>query len=211
MTNERSLPPDVYPESGYRLPLPRREDMDAEGQLVFDATLASANAPYRGSTPGAGLRGPAGIQLYSPRYRRCFQATNDYLRFESGIPVRLREVAILATARETNHQFEWCAHEEIARREGLPDTLIETIRTRAPVDGLPEQDAAMITLVREAVGGRRVSSETYARAQKLFGTRMLVDLVALIGHYLAVGVMLTVFGMQLRDGMQPNLPDLPAS
>lgn len=199
-------PSDVDRESGYRLPMPKREDMDAEGQAVFDATLASANASFRGGSPGAGLKGPAGIQLYSPQYRMRFQSLNDYLRFEAGIPPRLREITILSTARETDHQFEWCAHEQIALREGVEASVIDVIRHRQPVTGLAESDATIIALVREAVGLRKVSSATYARARALYGTRMLVDLTALVGHYLSVGVLLNVFDMQLRDGWTPSLP-----
>ena len=194
------------PKSGYRLPLPKREDLDAEGQVIFDATLASANAPFRGGSPGAGLKGPAGIQLYSPQYRKRFQATNDYLRFEAGIPPRVREIAILATARETNHQFEWCAHEPIALKEGVEPAVIDVIRHRAPLEGIAEADATIIALVREAIGEKKVSSKTYAAAQGLLGRRLLVDLTALIGHYLSVGVLLNVFDMQLREGWVPSLP-----
>ena len=39
------------------------------------------------------------------------RALNRYLRFEAGFTPRMREIAILATAREMDSQFEWCAHE----------------------------------------------------------------------------------------------------
>ena len=200
------LPPDVDAESGYRLPLPRREDMDIEGQAVFDATLASANASYRGKAgPGAGLKGPAGIQLYSPHYRRVFQAMNDYLRFQAGIPPRLREIVILATAGETSHEFEWTAHEPMALREGVEAEIIEIIRSGKPTDTLAAEDSVAIDLVRETVGRRKVTAGTYAKALSLHGPRTLVDISGLIGHYLAVGVLLNIFDMQLRPGTQPLL------
>ena len=55
-----TMPSDIDPQSGFRLPLPKREDLDEAGQKAYD----------RGTTPGAtiaGLQGPAGIQLFSPK------------------------------------------------------------------------------------------------------------------------------------------------
>lgn len=201
-------PEDINPESGSRVAIPRREDLDPEGQEIFDATLASASAPYRGGIPGGGLTGPAGIQLHSPPYRKNFQAMNDYLRFGAGIPPRMREIAILSTARETDHQYEWCGHEPMALRVGVEPELIDVIRYRRSLDTVKEEDAAIIALVREALGEKKVSSETYARASRLLGTQMLVNLSGLIGHYLSVGVLLRVFDRQLKDGWKPSLPPL---
>jgi 4-carboxymuconolactone decarboxylase len=199
-------PDDIHPESGSRVTVPDREHLDPEGQAIYDATLASANAPYRGGIPGGGLTGPAGIQLHSPLYRKHFQAMNDYLRFGAGIPPRMREIAILCTARETDHQYEWCGHEPMALRVGLDPELIDIIRYDAPLDGIDEEDAVVIALVREAIGGRKVSSETYARASELLGSQMLVNLSGLIGHYLSVGVLLRIFDRQLKNGWTPRLP-----
>lgn len=193
-------PHDIDRESGSRVPLPRREEFDAYGQEVFDATLESASAPYRKGIPGGGLTGPAGIQLRSPHYRRQFMAMNDFLRFKSGIEPRMREVAILCAARETDHQYEWCGHEPMAIKVGIEPELIETIYRRGPLDGVAHADAAIIRLVREAVGDGKVSSQTYADAHELVGTEMLVNLCGLIGHYLSVGVLLRVFDRQLKDG-----------
>ena len=95
---------DIDPRSGMRLPLPNREDLDEAGQKAYD----------RGTTPGAtiaGLQGPAGIQLYSPKTAAQSSALNRYLRYEAGFSGHVREVAILITAREMDSQFEWVAHE----------------------------------------------------------------------------------------------------
>src|ERR687888_310914 len=86
---ERSMPSDIDPQSGFRLPLPRREDLDEAGKRTYD----------RGTTPGAsiaGLQGPAGVQLYTKAGEQL-SALNRYLRFQAGIGPRVREIAILIT------------------------------------------------------------------------------------------------------------------
>src|SRR3984893_17471697 len=97
-TTESHMLSDIDPQSGFRLPLPKREDLDEAGKKTYD----------RGTTPGAtiaGLQGPAGVQLYSSRTAAHLTAINRYLRFEAGLPPRVREIAILTTAREMDSQF----------------------------------------------------------------------------------------------------------
>ena len=193
---------DVDPESGCRLPLPRREELDADGQRTYDRLADPAGGTLRG------LKGPGGIQLHSPELSRRSRPVNHYLRYEAGLGGRVRELAILATARELDSRFEWAAHEPAALAEGISREIIDVIRWRRTTAGLAEVDAIVIDLAREIFGARRVSPATYAQAVQQFGKRKLVDLVALMGNYAATAALLTAFDMQLDDGDAPALPKL---
>ena len=122
----------------------------------------------------AGLRGPSGIQLYSPKVQEFESALNKYLRYDAGISAPVRELAILITAREMNSQFEWGIHERTARKEGLDSRTIDVVKFRRNTDGLTEKEAVIIELGRQMFGQKKVTSETYARALKIFGARGLV-------------------------------------
>lgn len=193
-------PGDIHPESGFRLPLPRREDLDDAARKIYDQLCD----PDGGSL--AGLRGPGGIRLHSPGLAVLTSALNRYLRNETEFGGRVRELAILATARELDSQFEWAAHEAHALREGLDAETIETVRRRGSLDRIPEPDAIVIRLARELFRERRVEPETFARALDGFGPRGLVDLVSLMGLYAATAALLTAFDAQLADGQAPPLP-----
>ena len=193
-------PADVDAESGCRLPLPRREELDAAGQAAYDRTINPAGGTIRG------LRGPAGIHLHSPEMARHFRPYSHYLRYEAGLGNRVREIAILTTARAHDSRFEWAAHEPEALREGVSAEIVDTIRYGRPTAGLDEADAVIIDLGREMFTARRVTPETFARALRRFGRRSLVDLVALMGNYAATAALLTVFDMQLDPGQAPLLP-----
>jgi 4-carboxymuconolactone decarboxylase len=86
-------PDDIDPESGCRLPLPRRDELSPEGQASYDRLANPGGGNLRG------LRGPGGIQLHSPELSRRSRPLNHYLRFEAGLGGRVRELAILTTAR----------------------------------------------------------------------------------------------------------------
>jgi 4-carboxymuconolactone decarboxylase len=197
--SESAMPSDIDPQSGFRLPLPAREDLDEAGQKAYD----------RGTTPGAsiaGLRGPAGVQLYSTRTAPHLAAINRYLRFEAGIAPRLRELAILATAREMDSQFEWVAHEPEAAKEAVEESVIDVIKYRRPTSGLDAADATVIELARALWRDHKVPSELFARAKELFGPHRLVDLVLLMGNYAGTAALLAAVDMQLHPGRAPLLP-----
>jgi putative methionine-R-sulfoxide reductase with GAF domain/alkylhydroperoxidase family enzyme len=191
---------DIDPQSGCRLPLPRREDLDAAGREAYDRLADPAGGTLRG------LRGPGGIQLHSPELSRRSRPLNHYLRHEAGLGGRVRELAILATARELDNAFEWAAHEPAALAEGIAREIIDVVRHRGDTSGLAEADAAVIELGREVFGRRRVGPSTYARALRLFGRRRLVDLVALMGNYAATAALLIAFDMRLGPGGPPLAP-----
>ena len=149
-----------------------------------------------------GLRGPGGIQLHSPELARRSRPVNHYLRHEAGLGGRVRELAILTTARELDSQFEWAAHEPAALAEGISREIIDIIRYRRDTRGLAESDAIVIDLGREIFDQRRVAPHTFSRALQQFGRRELVDLVALMGNYAATAALLTAFDMQLDSAQQ---------
>ena len=194
------LPEDVDPESRCRLPLPKRGELDARGQAMFDRVTDPKGGTIRG------LKGPSGIQLHSPGLAEIASPLNRYLRYAAGFSGRVREVAILITARECDSQFEWAAHEPAALKEGVPQDLIDIIKHKKNLAGVADADATIIQLGREMFGARRVSKETYARALKQFGRRGLVDLVALMGNYAGTAAMLCAFDMQLDEGTTAILP-----
>src|SRR5258708_20582329 len=82
-----NMPSDIDPQSGFRLPLPKREDLDEIGKKHYD----------QASAPGAsiaGLQGPSGIGLYSPKAAAHPRALNPYLRFQARFTPPVRQSAL---------------------------------------------------------------------------------------------------------------------
>jgi len=197
---ESHMSTDIDAQSGFRLPLLKREELtDDAARKTYDSAM----------TPGetiVGLRGPAGVQLYSPKTTQHLRAINRYLRYESGIPPRIREIAILTTAREMDSQFEWVAHEPEALKVGVPQNVIDTIKFRKSTAGLDDTDATVIELGRQIWRDHKVKSETFAKLKGTFGPHKLIDLVLLMGNYAGTAAMLTAVDMQLHPDKKPLLP-----
>ncbi len=192
---------DIHPESGSRLPPIRRKELDQLGRELYDALVMRSGAKSL-----AGIRGPGGLNLYSPKAAQHLNALSHYLRHESGMAPQVREIAILTTAREMDNQFEWTAHEPVALKEGVPPEVIEVIKRRGPTQGLGPTEATVIELGRQIFDRKKVDSELFAHGRRLFGDRGLVELIMLMGNYAAVAALLTACDMQLALDQKPLLP-----
>src|SRR5260370_32142447 len=125
-----------------------RDALRESQRPAFDEIVAS-----RGS-----IRGPFGILLHSPELARRAAAVGGYLRYESSIEPRLRETAVMATAGLNECEYEWAAHEPIARSAGVLEGVIEAIRARRPGDLAPE-DRDIYDLAVGFIQNQRVPAE----------------------------------------------------
>ena len=191
---------DIDPRSRSRLPLLERDELDADGQRLYDAVAGPDSRTL------VGLKGPSGIWLHSPKLGAHARAVNQYLRFETGLDARLRELAILVTARENDSQFEWSVHEPVALREGVDPALVDAVKHRRPVTTFPTREALIVDMGRQLFRDRTLRATTYAEAVKVFGRRGLLDLVALMGNYAMTAVILSAFDQQLAPDQPPLLP-----
>lgn len=189
-----SFPKDVYADTGNRLPAIKRDDLDDAGKKLFDARLPADSF------------GPGAIRLYSPPVADHMGAVNGYLRYKSGLDPRLVQLAILVTARESDSEYEWTAHEPQGLKAGLQPEIIDIIRYRKSTDGLAEKDAAIIQLGREVMGKHHVSSDVVARALNLFGKQGFVNYVSLMGDYASTAILLNAVDQHVRPTDKPLLP-----
>ena len=202
------IPSDIQEDSWARLPTIARESLDADAQRVFDL-IVNPDSRYAG-----GLRGPIGMWMYSPRMAEHIFPASTYLRYgtDGTRDQRLTELAILATARELDSQYEWSAHEPAARTAGLEDEIIDFVRFNQPlleastVPGLGAPERAVIQVARELINEPKLSSEAFAEAQALFGNEGIMDLAGLIGYYTFVNYTLKTFDVQRTPGSQLLLP-----
>jgi 4-carboxymuconolactone decarboxylase len=193
------MPSDIDPQSGFRLPLPDRDDLDEAGKAAYDEA----------ATPGmsiAGLQGPAGIQLYSTKSLPYMRGLTRYLRREAGFTPYIRELAILVVAREMDSQVQWTMHETEALKAGVEPRVLEIVRDRTSTDGLAETDAVIIELGRQTFGDHKVRPDTFARAKAIFGPHSLIDLLMLMGNCASTAGLLIACDMQLHPGRKPTLP-----
>lgn len=158
--------------------------MDPDQQRVHDRISAG---------PRGSVGGPFNALLRSPSLCDRVQDLGQYIRFESSLPGRVRELAILVTARHWCAQYEWYAHSRLAREEDLDEAVIDAIleRNDEPFDDPVLQAVRSFAESLLTTGG--VPDAAHDSVGELLGERAVVDLVATIGYYCLVSLTLNTF------------------
>ncbi len=163
-------------------------------QLTLDQ-LSEAQKPLGDQVmkvSSVGIGGPYNLLLRSPVLGQRLFDLFDYLRWNTSVPTRLNELAILIIGRQWRSQVEWFAHAPIALKAGLsPDILAELKASRRP-SKMAEDEALVYDFVTELTTTHKVSDETFARAKKVFSDQQIVDLTAVAGNYVMVAMILAM-------------------
>jgi 4-carboxymuconolactone decarboxylase len=157
-----------------------------------------------------GLGGPYNPLLRSPVLGQRMFDLLHYLRWETSVPLKLNEFAILIVGRQWRSQVEWYAHAPLAIKAGLAPEIVAELKTNKRPANMPPQEAAVYDFVTELTTKHTVSDATFDRAQKLLGEQQVVDLTAVAGTYIAVAMQLAMAEESVPAGKEePFKPDEP--
>ena len=160
-----------------------RDGLTPEQQQVFDAIAAGP----RGSVPA-----PFHIFLESAELASRVQQLGGLLRYGTGLPPRLSELAIIITAHHWRAEYEWSVHEREAGKAGVPDSVIRAIAedTRPALEG---DDALIYDFATAFYNTREVPDALFEKAVARFGRRTVVELSAILGYYSMLAMVLRIF------------------
>ena len=153
----------------------------------------------------AALGGPYNALLRSPEMaRRAFDLL-DYLRFRTSVDKRLNEFAILIQARIANAQYEWWAHEPIARRAGLADAVMDDLKACRRPASMQADEALVYDYCVQLSLNHRVDDALWQRAIDALGEQQVIDLTVLSGTYVMVAMLLNATAVEIPNGGAPPL------
>lgn len=169
------------PGARERLPLPTQMD---------DAQRAAADALI--NSPRKGVYGPFLPLLRSPQLLDRIAKTGEYLRFESVLDARVRELATCAVARHVANQFEWAMHAPLAVKAGVSQATIDAMRAGARPKVVARDEEIALDFTRELLTTHGVCDASYADALAQFGEQGVVELATLIGYFAMVSWLMNV-------------------
>jgi 4-carboxymuconolactone decarboxylase len=174
-----------------RFPDLKREQMSDAQKRVYDAIAGG---------PRGGVSGPFGPLLRSPELTDRVQKLGEYLRYNSSLPARLNELAILINARFWDSKYEWYAHKPFAIKGGLAESIADDLaQNRRPANMKPDEELVFDFCT---VLHRRhfVDDALFRRAVATLGETGVIDLVAVSGYYTLVSMVLNVAEVPLPPG-----------
>jgi 4-carboxymuconolactone decarboxylase len=155
--------------------------------------------------PRRGLGGPFNVLLRSPEMGDLAMKFGEYSRFRPGIPAKLRELAIIVTARHWTSHFEWYAHRSAAAQAGLSEAIITAIASRKRPTGMQPDEEAVYNFATEMLETKQVSDATFKAVVDRFGEKGAVDIIGVMGWYQMVSMLLNVDRYPLPNGAQSEL------
>src|SRR3984893_12328001 len=148
----------AHAEDGPRFPQPKMEQLNPEQQAVAAEVLKQSSA---------GLGGPYGMLIKSPQLLKRYLMMTEYLRQKTSLPRHLNEMAILLEARIWDAQYEWWAHEPLARKAGLSDAIIADIREGKRPGAMQPDEAVVYDVVTQLLNKRQLPDDAFNKAKQI--------------------------------------------
>jgi alkylhydroperoxidase family enzyme len=122
---------------------------------------------------------------HSPRLARLVAARGMYLRHESGLDARLRELAILQVGYSTGSAYEWAHHVDVALSFGVSEEDIRAIgvETDGARSHLEPLASAVLAAARALTNDLVLPQHLFDVLAKELSNEYLVDLFVAIGEY----------------------------
>lgn len=187
-----AVPADAQsPGAAARFPDIPREQMNEAQRRVYDAIAGG---------PRGGVRGPFSALLRSPELTDRVQKLGEYLRFNSSLPPRLNEFAILVNARFWDSKYEWFAHRPLAIKGGLSESITADLAQNRRPAGMQADEELVYDFCMALHKNHFVDDALFRRGVALIGERGVVDLVGVSGYYTLVSMVLNVAEIALPAG-----------
>jgi 4-carboxymuconolactone decarboxylase len=189
--------------AGKKMPPPRLAVLAEEALTPEQAALLNSirSGPRGGSVA---IRGPFAVLLHAPAFGELAQQLGGHCRFNTAVPPRLSEFAVLATAKLWRAQYEWFAHVPQAERAGVSKQTIRDLHRGRVPKSAPKDERAIYDFIQELYKTRRVSDRNFKRVHAVLGDVATVELVGILGYYVMISMILNVFRMAPpEDGPLP--------
>lgn len=184
-----------------RLPTIPPAQYDADQKKAADDFVKARHVP---------VFGPFEPLMWSPEVMTEARSMGDYLRYHSAIGNTLSELVILVTARQWSQDYEWYVHYPIALKAGIKKEIADAIADGRRPDGMSDDEKIIYDFSTELHNNKRVSDATYARAEKRFGKKGVVDLTGINAYYTLLAMQMNVaeYKIPANGKALPRFPDV---
>jgi 4-carboxymuconolactone decarboxylase len=149
-------------------------ELNAEQKAYADKELAAGRNP---------AQGPFNIHLRSPQMAQLEAPVTNYLRFKAPMERKLKEIAILLTARFWGGQYVWYSHRQQALDAGLAPAFITAMANGERPANMSADEATVYDFCTELLQTRTVSDATFKTFADRFGERQMVEMIGTMGHF----------------------------
>ena len=135
---------------------------------------------------------------------RALLSLGLYMRNESRLDSRLRELAVIQVAHAAGSNYAFCHHIEIGRGVGVTAADVDALmaEARGERSALGELERAVLSMARQLTAQMRVDASVFSFLEQNLGREQLVDLALVIGYYNNVVRLVSCFEVDLEPGYE---------
>lgn len=179
-----------------RIKLLSREDMSPE-QLEIYKSIESG--------PRGVVVGPLRAAIHSPELARRWSKFGEFIRYQTSVPLRSKELAIIVTGRRWSSDVEWWVHASAALDAGVDKEIVAAVKDGARPVFESVLDRAVYDYARETLELGKPGQNAYSAVLEEWGEAGVVELTAIIGYYTMVAMTLNAHEVPLPDGVDEEL------
>ena len=192
--------------------MPRSDPGKAQDMLFELPPLADHEWPEGIRDMMSGFSGQLNVyrvMAHHPALMRALAPLRAHVVLENALGHEKAEVVILRAAFSLGSAYEWAHHVVRARRCGLDEGRIMSLR--GPLQGMAPEDAFLAEAVDELLANARLTPETKRKLAGLVGKQGMLDLMATLGFYSTLAFILNSFDVPLDEDIagkaDPATPD----
>jgi 4-carboxymuconolactone decarboxylase len=176
--------------------------------------MVPVDDPRMADAAAKGLTGPDGqlLNIFGalanhPDLLRRWLVFASHVLAKNTVPPRERELLILRTGALCHSRYEWGQHVIIGRHAGLSDDEIEACKRGSDDPSWSTDDALVVRAAEELHAGHRITDATWQGLSARWSVPQLMDMVATVGNYHMVALLLNTLQVPLDAGV-PDDPDI---
>jgi 4-carboxymuconolactone decarboxylase len=169
--------------------------LSPEDKAIYNAMMA------RRKSQGAPFGGPYAALMNHPQLCQRVEELGYYLKFEGHLARHVYQFVALSVARETRTAFEWVDHVQHALAAGVPQTVIEALRTHGvAANDFPDPYRLAALVLQATLAWQDIPQQVQADAIQSYGLYGFVEMVVLSGFYQLFSAINQGFAVSLPQG-----------
>jgi alkylhydroperoxidase family enzyme len=149
------------------------------------------------------------VMIHSPEALRRVLGVGRYVRHQSPLPARLRELAILRVSYLLRSDYQWTHHLALAEACGISDADIRGVIVGGSFKDFDADTRAVLLIAEAMTLGEDVSPDMIADLRRVMSSEEVVDLVVAISHHNGLARTIIALGVEVEDKFHPWLARYP--
>jgi len=175
-------------------------DMTDAQRALYDVYTTgrrvAPDSPFRLVGADGRLQGPPAIWIINPTFGAALQQIGSAVRWDSQLPARAREIAILLVGHHHDSAFELHAHRLAGAAAGLTESDLTALSEGKEPADLTDVESGVFRTTRRILDRGTLDDDEFRDAEGVLGAPGLLELVTILGYYNMVAWQLAVFDVR---------------